>query len=220
MFKNVDKKNVMEVIYAYDALCGWCYGFSPVIERLYEQYQQEIQLEVLSGGMVTGDRIGPIGAVAGYISEAYKVVENRTGIEFGEAFLNNVLKPGDVLFTSIPPAVALSVFKSLKPENAVQFAGRVQKAIYFEGLATSDPKVYGEIAAEFGLDRAAFLSKLQDPLFLEKAQEDFNRVKMLGISGFPTVLVGINDGYYPIAQGYLPFDQLEVNYQKVSNGLV
>ena len=26
------------IVYVYDALCGWCYGFAPVIERLHEKY--------------------------------------------------------------------------------------------------------------------------------------------------------------------------------------
>ena len=27
------------VFYCYDAYCGWCYGFSPVIRRIAEEYE-------------------------------------------------------------------------------------------------------------------------------------------------------------------------------------
>ena len=28
------------ILYVYDIMCGWCYGFSPVINRLYEEYNE------------------------------------------------------------------------------------------------------------------------------------------------------------------------------------
>jgi putative protein-disulfide isomerase len=38
--------------YVYDPLCGWCYGFSPVINQLKESMQDEFTIEVISGVMV------------------------------------------------------------------------------------------------------------------------------------------------------------------------
>lgn len=66
------------IYYCYDAYCGWCYGFSPVIKQLSELYADRMAFEVLSGGMILPDTPRHIGAVAGYISEAYKVVEETT----------------------------------------------------------------------------------------------------------------------------------------------
>ncbi len=56
-----------KLIYVYDALCGWCYGFSPVISKIHKEYKDSLEFEVISGGMILGDRIGPIGEVASYI---------------------------------------------------------------------------------------------------------------------------------------------------------
>ena len=72
------------IIYVYDALCGWCYGFSPVIKQVFEKYQAQFDFEVISGGMILGERQGPIGEVAAYIKGAYKTVEDTTGVKFGE----------------------------------------------------------------------------------------------------------------------------------------
>ncbi len=44
------------IIYVNDALCGWCYGFSPVITAIHEKYKDELDFEVISGGMVTGSQ--------------------------------------------------------------------------------------------------------------------------------------------------------------------
>ena len=56
--------------YVYDALCGWCYGFSPVMQNVAAKYDDRLNFEVISGGMVTGPRVGPIGQVAPYIKSA------------------------------------------------------------------------------------------------------------------------------------------------------
>jgi len=84
--------------------------------------------------MVTGNLVGSIGEVALYIAWAYKDVERSTDVKFGEAFLGHTLKSGKAIFSSVPPSIALTVFKSYKPAESVAFAARLQKAIYFEGI--------------------------------------------------------------------------------------
>ena len=42
-FYNMEKKTL---IYCYDAYCGWCYGFSPVIQKISEEMSNKIDLEV------------------------------------------------------------------------------------------------------------------------------------------------------------------------------
>ncbi len=32
----------MDLVYVYDALCGWCYGFAPVIKAFAERYAEEV----------------------------------------------------------------------------------------------------------------------------------------------------------------------------------
>ena len=63
------------IFYCYDAYCGWCYGFSPVIKRLAENYSDRVEFEVLSGGMIVPEQPVPISATAHYIDKAYPTVE-------------------------------------------------------------------------------------------------------------------------------------------------
>jgi putative protein-disulfide isomerase len=62
------------LFYCYDAYCGWCYGFSPVMKQIQENYPQ-LPIEVLSGGMILPEEPVSIAATAGYIQKAYKTVE-------------------------------------------------------------------------------------------------------------------------------------------------
>lgn len=210
-----DKTEPMKIIYVYDALCGWCYGFSPVMQQLYEEHNDDYAFEVIAGGMITGERIGPIGEVAPYIKEAYKEVEHRTGVKFGKAFLENVLEEGNTVFTSIPPSIALALFKRERPEEAVLFATRVQKAIYYEGMPPGDWSAYGPLVEEFGLDGAAFVASMQSEEGAVLAEADFQRAQAFGVSGFPTVIVQQGDEYFLIARGYTDFNILNTRLQSL-----
>ncbi len=81
------------LIYIYDALCGWCYGFTPVMQQLEAAYRDKVAFDVLSGGMVPPEHAQPVRAKASYIAGAYKTVEEYTGIQFGEAYLHHIFYP-------------------------------------------------------------------------------------------------------------------------------
>lgn len=197
------------LLYVFDPLCGWCYGFHPVIEQLQEKYQDQFAFQVISGGMVRGERIGPIGEVAGYISEAYKVVEEKTGVTFGEGFLRNVLAPGTTIFDSEPPARALAVLKQHAPDQQVALSSAVQKAIYYDGMEPVKPESYAGIASEFGLDPALLAEQMNTEAAQRAAEAEFDLSNQLGVQGFPTVFLFTQTHRFLLARGYLPFAQME-----------
>ena len=203
------------LIYVYDALCGWCYGFSPVMQQLHEKNSKEMDFTVLSGGMVTGERVGPIGQVAGYISEAYKTVEAHSGVQFGDGFLNGILKEGKAIFNSVPPGRALTVFKSYQPENAVAFASVLQKAIYFDGIEPENWEAYGKYAAQFGIEPRHFVLQMQQNQFEDETNAEFQQVAAWGIQGFPSVIMATPKKLYLLAQGYRSFEEMEEVIEQV-----
>ena len=199
----------MKIIYVYDALCGWCYGFSPVIEQFYRKHRDTIDFEVVSGGMINGSRIGPIGEVAPYIRQAYREVEAKTEVTFGQDFLHQVLEDGHTIFSSVPLAIALSVFKSHQARTAVLFAVALQKAIYYNGMAPEDLVAYASLAEAFGIDGKTFTEQMSQPKFQAKAEEDFQKTQQLGVRGFPTVFAETDGTYHRLASGYTSLPDLE-----------
>ena len=216
---NLKSQDNMKVIYVYDALCGWCYGFSEVMNQFSEKYKNTTDFEVISGGMITGNRIGPIGEVAPYISWAYKDVEKATGVKFGEKFLNETLKDGKAIFTSIPPAIAMSVFKTLMPDESIKFASKLQKAIYYDGIEPEKLEAYSAIAKSFGANEQQFLEAMKDTSNLKLAQNDFQKSKELGVKGFPSVFVLANGTYHKISSGYVSLKVLETSFLAVKSKL-
>lgn len=201
------------LIYCYDALCGWCFGFAPHLARFCAAHPEVGRVSVLSGGMVTGERVGPIGEVAGYIRWAYKEVEDKAGIRFGRGFLENVLEDGKAIFTSLPPALALSAFKAHLPDQSLSFAERLQQAVYADGIQPAEFEAYRPLAEEFGLDGAAFLQQMHQEATAREAAKDFQLCGQLGVKGFPSVFLADDERIAPLCQGFLPFENLEKQYQ-------
>ena len=203
------------IFYVYDVLCGWCYGFSNVISEFYTHHKDEYNFRVLSGGMVTGDRIGPISEVATFIKEAYTTVEERTGAKFGDPFLKKLFDGSSEIFTSVPGAMALALFRTQQPENELAFATRMQRAIYYNGMPPADWNTYGHCAAEFGLNGNEFAEKMQNQKLLELTQQEFKVVSNWGIKGFPSVLLQKGQQAFLMSRGYSSLQEMEQILEKV-----
>ena len=208
------------LIYLFDALCGWCYGFSPVLQRVHEQYKDTLQFEVLSGGMMMGARVGSINEVAPFIKTAYKQVEETTGTKFGEAYIEHILKPGTTILSSELPGIALTVFRHYQPERVFEFAHALQKMHYFDGVDLNLPENYRSLAEQFGIPADEYVEALTKEENRYETMQEFQTVANWGIGGFPTVLLkpAHDEQYFMIARGYTPFERLEEVIGKVLAG--
>lgn len=208
------------VYYCYDAYCGWCYGFSPVITRLADEYKGKLTFDVLSGGMILPETPQHFGIMANYIQGAYKRVEELTGVKFGEDFLWHVFHPGETDWYphSEMPAIALSIFKEYHPDKAVQLASDLQYALNYEGRDLTDKEAYRHLLPKYNVPEEAFYTKLKSEEYKEKAYYEFALVKQLQVTGYPTVLLQVsNSKFYLLAQGYTDYETLKGRMESVLN---
>ena len=204
--------------YCYDAYCGWCYGFSPVIRRIFDEYRQQIAFEVLSGGMILPGKPQPVKVMADYILSAYPTVERRTGIRFGEDWLWHMRNPdeSDWYPSSEKPAIAMCVFKDYHPELAVAWAGELQYALHYEGRDLTDDEAYRHLLEKYNVPEKEFYGKLHHPAYKEKAYDEFALVRQLQVSGFPTVFLQVAESkLYLLTQGYTDYRTLKNGIDKV-----
>ena len=207
-----------EVFYCYDAWCGWCYGFSPVIKQIAEEYANTLSFEVLSGGMIISENLKHIAAMAGYIQKAYKTVEDYTGIKFGEDFLWHINNPdkSDWFPDSEKSAIALCIFKEYHPEQQVAFASDLQYALKYEGRDLTDDEAYRHLLDKYQVPADDFYSKLKSEEYKEKAHYEFALCKQLKVTGFPTVLMRVSESkFYLLARGYTKYDTLRKTIDSV-----
>jgi putative protein-disulfide isomerase len=201
------KKNTL--ITVYDPLCGWCFGFGPVLLQVEDKYRDRLDFDIISGGMITGTSVGPLSNMATFISQAYPVVEQHTGVKFGPGFLKT-LEEGSVTFSSLEPSNVLKVLKELFPAEALQAAHEIQAIIYQEGINPVRYEDYLPLFIRRGVKEEKAMELLKSAETSQATVLDFAQSQQWGIRGFPACLVETADGkLYGISNGFLPFAELE-----------
>lgn len=192
----------MKLVYVFDAYCGWSHAFSGTLRAVTERHP-DLPVEVISGGLFTGERRVPIREF-GFIKAANVQVTARTGARFGEAF-NQVLDEGSFVMDSTDAARGVIALRTAAPGRAAELAIAVQQAFFHDGRSLSEEETYREIAKDFGLDADAVAEAFRGA----QPEADFERAARLGVSGYPALLAV--DGYdvVALARGYASAEEVE-----------
>ena len=194
----------LTLYYCYDAYCGWCYGFSPVMTKIAGE-NPDLTIEVLSGGMILPQEPAHIDTMAGFIEKAYPTVEEYTGIKFGEDFLWHIRNPdlSDWYPNSEKPAIALCIFKEIYPDRQVEFAADLQYSLNYEGRDLTDDEAYRHLLEKYSIQPELFYSRLKTEEYKDQAYYEFQLCKQLQVTGFPCVFLQTSASKFTLlARGY------------------
>jgi putative protein-disulfide isomerase len=181
------------------------------MKKINSEYKSKLEIEVLSGGMILPEEPVHIGATAGYISKAYKNVEELTGIKFGEDYLWHINHPdiSDWYPNSEKPAIALCIFKEYFPDQQVNFAADLQYALHYEGRDLTDDEAYRNILEKYNFPAEDFYGMLHEEQYKEQAHYEFALCKQLQVTGYPAVLLQKNETkFLLLARGYTDYETL------------
>jgi putative protein-disulfide isomerase len=185
-----------KLTYAFDAYCGWCYGFSPALHGFVTANSERLEFQVLSGGLFKGARALPLSAYP-HIPEANRRIVEVTGVHFGHAYERR-LADATTVMDSTDAAVGLVALRAQPGVDVVAAITAMQEAWYLHGRSLSDPRVYRDIASALGLDPKAVAAAFADPLSRIEAIADFREVHRLGVESYPTLLLHTPNGSVPI----------------------
>lgn len=216
---SINNTNEMKIIYIWDALCGWCYGFGSVLAPFLAEHP-ELNVEVLSGGLFVNEDSRPIShypdmpGINERISQVYDVA-------FGPAY-QELLERGTEVLDSYRPAVALSVFKGLSPaQNHIAMAKAIQQAFYVDGRSLSDINTYLRIAQAYQLDVPQIKERITQAWANpeEYMAEEFARVQALQVETFPTLLLEHDGRYYSFRGALKSVERLEARLSEICSSL-
>lgn len=193
-----------ELLYISDPLCGWCYGMSPVIQQVQQEFAGRLEVSVLCGGMVTGEQIGPIGEDWVRMESSLGQIEQVAGVQFGAGF-RALGAAGTYVQDSEPPCRAIHAFRQLRQEDTARFAHEVQQAYFRDGADLNDPATYGPLVAAYGLDAADFQRQLTQREIVRGTILEFAAVGKIGVHGFPTSILRVGSQGYVLARGFQPY---------------
>ena len=193
----------MHLLYIADPLCSWCYGFGPELSQLLET-RQGAPMEIVMGGLRPFNREPMSEPFRNMLREHWRHVAEASGLPFTQA---NLERAGFIYDTE-PACRAVATARRLHPASACGYFKAVQAAFYRDGRDATQAEVLGEIAAESGYDREAFLERFASEAAREDALGDFSAAQALGVSGFPTLAVRHGKAVYLVTSGYVTADVL------------
>lgn len=196
------------LIYVYDPLCGWCYGFHPVMEKLQKRFSDRIIIDVKVGGLAVGDRAQTINDGFSYIKDGLQQVEKSTGIEFGRNF-RLLVDEGSYMYDSMPPCRAQKTMNELAPHQALSFAESLQDALFQEGKNLNEWPTYEELIDNYDIDPVDFKSRFESDDLKNDLIDEFRWCRNHGATGFPTLLIQIEGETSVMTRGYRPYDTVE-----------
>lgn len=194
------------LIYFADPMCSWCYGFSPVIDDIRRAFGRALPIRLVMGGLRPGTETPMTDAAKTEIKTHWHHVQEASGLIFDGAVLD---RPG-FLYDTDPAARAVVRVRRDDPEAALAFLGRTQRAFYSEARDVTNPEVLADLAAEFGIDRDAFLTDFDSEDLKNETWSDYGTSQRAGVTGFPTLVAGPSaEGTYGVVtRGWQPGGQV------------
>lgn len=194
----------IEFIYVGDAMCSWCWGFAPEIERLQQHYS--FPMTLVNGGLRPGPNAQVLeDGLRSYLVHHWRQVAAASGQPFNEAVLAN---DGWVYDTELP-ARAVVTMRKHQPADEWRMFKRLQRAFYSEGVDITNVEPYPALLREFDVPEDEFIADLEDESSRLAAWEDFEQARVLQAHGFPTLLLRTGSDLATVTRGYRPFDEIE-----------
>jgi putative protein-disulfide isomerase len=184
--------------YIYDPLCGWCYGAEPLVSAASKV--DGLALRMHAGALWPQPTRLPE-HMRRYIREADARIGRMSGQPYGEPYLNGLLFDAELVLDSRPVISAVLAAQALDPDKALPMLRGIQHAHYERGQHVVREETLMAVAAEIGLDAAAFASARSSVPVDEHIAQSQELMNNVGAQGFPTFVLEIGNDWFAVPHG-------------------
>lgn len=184
-----------DVTYLFDPLCGWCYGATPMLDRLLASGSP---IELLPTGLFSGAGARPMDE--GFAAHAWandQRIERLTGQKFTQAYRNNVLNIRGTLLDSHAATLGISAAGLEDPNRRLAALKAIQRARYVDGRDVVTVEGVAAVLTDAGMADAAAMLKAPTETLLTAHGELVGRgrtlFQRLHANGVPSLAVIRND---------------------------
>lgn len=145
------------VTYLFDPLCGWCYGATPMLDRLADS---GIAPELVPTGLFSGAGARPLDA--GFAAHAWsndQRIERLSGQRFTQAYLDKVLNVSGTLLDSSAATLGIVAAGLEEPRRRLAALKAIQRARYVDGRDIVTTDGVAAVLTDAGMSDAAALLK-------------------------------------------------------------
>lgn len=203
-----------EIIYVGDPMCSWCWGFSPVLNRIRTDYGAIAPMRVVVGGLHAFDSDPMSEDYKAMIRSHWEHVAEATGQPFNYAFFD---RQGFVLDTE-PACRATVAMRNIKPQSVWPFYESIHKGYYVEDTDTTTLETFMAYAEREGVQGDAFKAAFESDAVRQETLEDFAWCQQAGVTGFPTVVLREDRHMGALTVGYRQFDDLKPTLDAWTSG--
>lgn len=198
-------KQKRTIHYLSDPMCSWCWGFSPVMERIAKEYRDRATIRIVVGGLRIGTQEKMNDQIKEVVLHHWHEVNKATGQEFCFDFD----MPEDFVYDTEPPCRAVVTVRRHDASKTLGYFRALHKAFYVENKDVTDMDVLASEAEAFGMSREDFISSFETKATKRETFDDFAFAFNMGIRGFPSVVLQSGENYALLSRGYQPYESLK-----------
>jgi len=176
------------LLYCYDPMCSWCWGFRPTWNRLQKALQplideKKLTIQPMLGGLAA-DSDNPM-------SEEMKTkLENtwqRIQTDLGTDFNFDFWRVNQPRRSTYPACRACLVARDAGSEDEMYHA--IQQAYYLQAKNPSNIETLVECAEHIGLKAEGFLKAMNHIKSEGLLEKEIDQARQLGLNSFPSLAV-------------------------------
>lgn len=200
----VQQSNANNLLYFADPMCSWCWGFTPVIDAINREFSGRLNLTLVMGGLRPYTNEAMSEQSREEILHHWREVHKRSG----QAFEFDGALPDGFIYDTEPASRAVVTVAGLLPEKTLDYYKSVQQAFYEQQQDVTQQPVLSELALNIGIEQHLFTENFVSQRTKEITKAHFAKSQLLGVGGFPTLLLNAAQKYHFICHGYREFDDV------------
>ncbi len=193
---DIKAQNDDVLYYIGDPMCSWCYGFGPELDSVLAAYPNA-KFEMIMGGLRPGGNES-MDDLRDFLTDHWKEVELRTGQKFN----HGILKKSGFMYDTEPACKAVTLVRKLFPRHEYMFFKKLQYAFYHDNESPLSVDTYKAILQSLKLETKDFEKLIYKDDAKDFVNQDFEKARAMGVTGFPTLIAKINGKFYKLSNGY------------------
>ncbi len=195
-----------KLIYVYDPMCSWCWGFRETWLKLQAAIGDKLAIEYKVGGLAPDSGEPMRKEMQQFLQQTWQRIEQQLGTPFNHEFWHTA-QPRR---STYPACRAVLVARQQNKEQEMLYA--IQKAYYLDAQNPSDISTLASLAEQIGLEKNAFLKEIESEKINSLLMDEINQARSLPIQGFPSLVLENKGLYAAVPVNYLDWQS---TYQQI-----
>jgi len=190
--------------YFADPMCSWCWGFSPTIAQIKENYHDKLQIALNLGGLRPGTTETVTADFRNEILQHWQEVKKLSGQQFN---FDNAM-PDGFIYDTEPASRALVAFGKLDTENTLALFHDIQHAFYVEQKDVTQQDILTKLVLKYNITESDFIEQYTSEEIIKNTQQHFTNSRQAGVRGFPTLVFQHEKNHVFLSRGYATYQQI------------